>query len=155
MSGIVVLGSLHLDLMVEVEDLPSRGETARGKRMWQKFGGKGGNQALAAAGAGASVAFVGRVGSDAHGQELRSALVDAGVQVRHLVEDDSVASGMSVATIDAETEVVGGEPEDRLVLVGDHDRDPGEYRNLTQDPKYADTVAKLRRLLRRGPTVSK
>ena len=67
-----------------------------------KFGGKGGNQALAAAHAGADVLFVGAVGTDEPGRFLLAALQTAGVDTAAVQEIDGVASGMSVAISDAE-----------------------------------------------------
>jgi ribokinase len=96
MAELLVVGALHWDVVVRAPRLPRRDETLRGQAVDYRFGGKGGNQALAAAGAGASVAFAGRIGADDPGRRMRAELVAAGVDVTGL-QDGSRASGMSVA----------------------------------------------------------
>ncbi len=98
---IAVLGSLHLDLMVQAPDRPAKGETMVGSAWWQQPGGKGGNQAVAAAEAGAEVSFIGRVGRDAFGGLLRGYLAGHGVEISQVATDPTAASGMSVAIVDA------------------------------------------------------
>ena len=67
---VVVLGSINLDLVVRVSALPRPGETVLGDRLLRFAGGKGANQAVAAARLGGEVLMLGRVGSDATGDEL-------------------------------------------------------------------------------------
>jgi ribokinase len=96
---VIVCGSLHLDIVVRAPALPRVDETAVGTS-WQKVcGGKGGNQAVQAAKAGARAAFIGRVGRDEFGDVLRANLVAAGVDVSALSEDERLGSGMSVAIL--------------------------------------------------------
>lgn len=76
---VCVIGSLNLDLVARVERLPAPGETVLGSDYQEHPGGKGANQAVAAARAGARTAMVGAVGPDAAGQRLRSVLDDHGV----------------------------------------------------------------------------
>ena len=79
MSGrVIVVGSVNLDLVVTVERLPAPGETVIGGRFARHHGGKGGNQAVAAARLGAPTLFIGAVGDDAFGSEARAALVAEG-----------------------------------------------------------------------------
>ena len=66
-SAVVVVGSLHYDIMVDAPDRPRKGETVAGLSWSPKFGGKGGNQALAAEGQGVPTAMVGAVGGDDFG----------------------------------------------------------------------------------------
>lgn len=103
MTGPVVLvvGSLHYDIMVESTTLPRRDETAIGTRWYPKFGGKGGNQAVAAQTAGAPARLCGAVGDDDFGRFLRHHLQKAGVDDRFVATLPDVASGMSVAIMDA------------------------------------------------------
>jgi ribokinase len=96
MAELLVVGALHWDVVVRAPRLPRRDETLRGQAVDYRFGGKGGNQALAAAGAGASVAFAGRIGADDPGRRMRAELVAAGVDVTGL-QGGPGASGMSVA----------------------------------------------------------
>jgi ribokinase len=91
---LVVLGGLNLDLVALVERLPGPGETVLGGRFLQAPGGKGANQAVAAARLGARVAMVGKVGRDSFGRALRQSLRAAGVDtawVRGSAEPTGVA----------------------------------------------------------------
>src|SRR6266545_3875634 len=76
---IVVVGSLHFDIMVDAPDRPRKGETVTGFAWRPKFGGKGGNQAVAATEAGAEVRMAGAVGDDDFGHFLLEALWTGGV----------------------------------------------------------------------------
>lgn len=98
-SGIdvVALGSLHLDVMVRARALPRLGETMAGDAVAFEAGGKGGNQAVAAAQHGARVAMIGAIGHDVFGGMLRTYLSTNGVDMSQVAEHDGVASGMSVA----------------------------------------------------------
>ncbi|MEY4982008.1 MAG: hypothetical protein RIR62_274 [Pseudomonadota bacterium] len=87
--------------MIEADRLPRRDETAVGRRWYPKFGGKGGNQAVAAARAGVGARMVGAVGCDGFGAFLLAALDRAGVDRRFVTETDAAPSGMSVAVQDA------------------------------------------------------
>jgi ribokinase len=98
---ILTLGSLHYDIMVEADHLPRRDETAIGRRWYPKFGGKGGNQAVAAARAGATSRMIGALGQDDFAAFLRAALRQAGVDDRFVTTLPGHASGMSVAIQDA------------------------------------------------------
>ena len=89
-------GSLHHDVIVDAPGLPRADQTLTGSAVRYAFGGKGGNQAVAAARAGAEVHMAGAVGSDDAAMLLRSALDDAGVR-RSGVQTHPGASGMSVA----------------------------------------------------------
>jgi ribokinase len=88
---IVVVGSCNMDIATFVARAPERGETVTGTHTKTGPGGKGANQAIAAARLGADVSFVGAVGSDANGEALRVALVAAGVDCTHLrtVEEET------------------------------------------------------------------
>lgn len=102
MSKIAVTGSLHYDIMLDAPHRPEKGETVMGSACRYKSGGKGGNQAVAAAHAGASVRFAGAVGDDAQGQFLRDHLQQAGVEITAVSVIPASPSGMSVAITDAE-----------------------------------------------------
>ena len=101
MSRVSVVGSLHLDILVEAPRLPHSDETLPGQAWSQKCGGKGGNQAVAAARFGASCAMGGRVGDDDFGRRLRDHLKAAGVDDRCIGTDPAAGSGMSVAILEA------------------------------------------------------
>jgi ribokinase len=96
---IVVVGSLNLDLVVRVPRLPAEGETALAGSYAEHHGGKGANQAVAAARAGGDVTMVGRVGRDAAGPRLRSSLASEGVDVRHVTTSDE-PTGRALIEVD-------------------------------------------------------
>jgi ribokinase len=99
--AVLVVGSLHYDIMVEADHLPRRDETAVGSRWYPKFGGKGGNQAVAVARAGVASRMFGAVGGDDFGRFLRDRLRAEGVDDAGVIALPGVGSGMSVAIMDA------------------------------------------------------
>jgi ribokinase len=101
---IAVVGSINLDLVVAVERHPAPGETVVGGDCRQLPGGKGANQAVAAARLGAKVAMVGRVGADAQGAWLREGLWTEGVGVEHVREDRQAPTGVALIAVDARGE---------------------------------------------------
>ena len=98
-NSIVVVGSINMDLVADAPRLPAPGETILGTAFRTTPGGKGANQAIAAARAGAAVAFVGAVGDDTFALELRQTLVDAEVDTERLREVAS-PSGVAAITVD-------------------------------------------------------
>jgi ribokinase len=108
MTGIAVLGSTNMDLVAYVDRAPERGETVTGRELRTVPGGKGANQAVAAARAGGEVTMIGAVGDDEYGRELRSTLEHAGVDTdllhtaegpsgtAHIVVDDTGANSIVV-----------------------------------------------------------
>ena len=103
MSGsfdVIVCGSLHLDIMLYAPHLPRSDETVAGRSWGQQCGGKGGNQAVMAARAGARVAMIGRVGSDEFGVRLRRHLEASGVDARAVEVDPEAGSGLSAAIVE-------------------------------------------------------
>lgn len=99
MTEIVVVGSVNLDLVVGVERIPVVGETVLGGDLVQIPGGKGANQAVAAARLGRSVAMVGRVGDDDAGVTLRTSLHADGVDTTHLLDTPGVPSGIALIAV--------------------------------------------------------
>lgn len=99
---VTVFGSLHYDIMVDSPDRPRKGETLAGSAWFPKCGGKGGNQAVAAAKAGVAAAMIGAVGNDDFGRALLANLDRRGVDRRHVRTIHSAGSGMSVAIFDAD-----------------------------------------------------
>jgi ribokinase len=105
MSGrVIVVGSVNVDLVVTVERLPARGETVIGGRFARHHGGKGGNQAVAAARLGAPTTFVGAVGGDDFGDAARAALRAEGVDVANVVTLPDEATGVALILVDASGE---------------------------------------------------
>jgi ribokinase len=107
-ANVLVVGSLNRDYVVSVDRLPRPGETRLGGDLAQWCGGKGGNQAVAAALIGAGhdvrVAVVGAVGADDDGKALLQGLRDAGVDVDDVAERADVRSGVALITVDEDGE---------------------------------------------------
>jgi len=101
---IVVVGSANTDLVVRIATLPRPGETVLGGAFSQVGGGKGANQAVAAARAGGEVTFVAKVGDDAYGQAAISSYEAEGIVTTHVTTAPGVASGVALILIDAEGE---------------------------------------------------
>ena len=100
MPIVLTVGSLHYDIMVEADHLPRKDETAIGTRWYPKFGGKGGNQAVAVARAGVQSRLVGAVGDDDFGGFLLAALRKGRVDDRFVACLPGTGSGISVAIQD-------------------------------------------------------
>ncbi|RKP52566.1 ribokinase [Trinickia fusca] len=97
---VVVVGSLNMDLVARVPRLPVAGETLAGYTFTQVAGGKGGNQAVAAARLGAGVAMIGCIGRDANGASLRAGLLAEGIDCAALGESASAATGVALIVVD-------------------------------------------------------
>ena len=120
--SLLVVGALHWDVVVRAPRLPELDETLRGQEVAYQFGGKGGNQAIAAAKAGAPVNFAGRIGADAAGKSMLKQLETAGVDVSQL-QRGLGSSGMSVAIA---TE--GGDYGAVIVSAENHAFDMSEFK---------------------------
>ena len=101
MGRVIVVGSINQDITVTVDRFPRPGETLSGTSTTYRLGGKGANQAAAAAHAGATALFVGRVGGDASGIALREELREHGVDVSALRTDEETTSGIAFITVNA------------------------------------------------------
>ena len=99
---IAVVGSANLDLVVEVPRVPLVGETVLGGDLSRIPGGKGANQAVAAARLGRAVAMIGRVGDDEGGQILRDALETDGVDTSHLTTTPNTPNGVALIAVGAD-----------------------------------------------------
>ena len=97
MKKVIVFGSLNMDLTIECDQLPQAGQTVEGHGFFTNPGGKGGNQAAAAAKMGAPTYMIARVGEDLFGEEILRALTGAGVDCRYV--DKSARGGTGVAVI--------------------------------------------------------
>lgn len=107
---IIVVGSSNSDLVVHCNALPKPGETVLGGTFAPHHGGKGANQAVAAARAGAQVIFIGAHGKDAFGRAAKAALRREGIDVRHFREIEGVPSGVALI-------MVGGRSKENLIAV--------------------------------------
>ncbi|MFI0372321.1 ribokinase [Actinomadura sp. 1N219] len=96
---VVVVGSVNADLVVGVDRRPAPGETVLGSDLATHPGGKGANQAVAAARLGGRAGLVGRVGGDGHGELLRGALAADGVGLAHLATTPDAPTGVALITV--------------------------------------------------------
>ncbi|MCX8091857.1 MAG: ribokinase, partial [Verrucomicrobiae bacterium] len=99
---IVVVGSSNTDLIVRVPRIPRPGETILGGRFTTAPGGKGANQAVAAARAGARVTLIARVGRDAFGSQALAGFVRDGIDVRFVRRDPDAPSGVALIFVAAD-----------------------------------------------------
>ncbi len=109
MTRITIVGSINLDFVATAATLPAPGETVTGASLARHPGGKGANQAVAAARLGADVALVGATGDDAFGRQLREGLAAEKVDLRHVAQLVDSASGTASIT------VAGG--ENQIIVV--------------------------------------
>src|SRR5438046_2195862 len=101
---IIVIGSANTDLVVRVPKLPHPGETITGRQFPIVAGGKGANQAVAAARAGARVASVANIGQDSFGDAALRGLQREGINTRYVVRSKTCASGVALILVDARGE---------------------------------------------------
>lgn len=97
---IVVVGSLNMDLVVRIPQIPRPGETLLGGIFKTFPGGKGANQAVAAARLGAQVTMIGCVGGDAFGKEMRNTLITEGIDTTHILVQEESATGVALIQVD-------------------------------------------------------
>ncbi|MHB9130257.1 MAG: ribokinase [Armatimonadota bacterium] len=98
---IIVIGSTNTDMVVETPALPEPGETVLGGAFRMTPGGKGANQAVAAARAGGQVTFVTAVGDDTFGMESRERFVREGIETRYVFTKPGMPSGVALILVDA------------------------------------------------------
>ncbi len=110
--NILVVGSLVMDVTAVTERAPKAGETVIGTKFKSGPGGKGANQAVQCARLGANVTMVGRVGNDAFGQTLKTAVSDAGVDISHVTVDQDESTGVGHITLET-----GREPAQNRITV--------------------------------------
>jgi ribokinase len=93
---ILVIGSSNTDMIIKLERIPQPGETILGGEFSTAAGGKGANQAVAAARAGGEVTFVARVGRDMFGEKAIAGFVQDGIHVEHITRDPEAPSGVAL-----------------------------------------------------------
>jgi ribokinase len=101
MPSILVVGSLNMDLVIQMPALPRPGQTLLGGKFATFPGGKGANQAVAAARLGAQVSMVGKVGGDAFGEQMLQIIRNEGIDARFVGVDAQSATGVALITVDA------------------------------------------------------
>ncbi|MFY1663483.1 ribokinase [Pseudomonas sp. Pseu.R1] len=99
-ANVVIVGSLNMDLVTRAPRLPRAGETLAGQSFVTVPGGKGANQAVAAARLGAKVAMIGCVGNDAYGEQLRAALLAEGIDCQAVTAVAGESTGVALIVVD-------------------------------------------------------
>ena len=97
---IVVVGSINMDLVAKVSRLPRPGETVQAEQLVPCPGGKGANQAVAAARLGARSTMIGRVGDDPFGQQLVDSLISWNVNANHVQRTSQCSSGVAMIGVE-------------------------------------------------------
>ena len=114
---ILVIGSVNVDLVVRATHMPSPGQTVLGNGFVTSPGGKGANQAVAAARLGGRCRMVARVGDDAFGRQLLAGMRDEGIQCDNVMVTEDCSTGVALIIVDGHGEnsiVVAGEANYRL-----------------------------------------
>lgn len=104
MAKILVVGSINMDMVVRVPHAPMPGETVLGGDFETYPGGKGANQAVAAARMDGEVTMVGRVGSDDFGDTLIQGLVENNIKTTYVIKDSNASSGIAMIAVAADGE---------------------------------------------------
>ena len=120
MSRILVIGSSNTDMVIKTEKLPVPGETILGGTFLMNPGGKGANQAVAAARLGGKVTFVTKRGNDLFGNQAVGLLMREGIDTKYVVKDMELPSGVALITVDSSG-------ENSIVVA------PGSNGNLMQE----------------------
>jgi len=97
---ILVIGSSNTDMVIKTNNFPAPGETILGGRFLMNAGGKGANQAVAAARLGGMVTFIGKIGDDIFGKQAVQQLEDEGINVNFVAVDHENPSGVAMITVD-------------------------------------------------------
>ena len=123
-GNVCIIGSVNIDLVVTADRLPAPGETVLGGRLAIHDGGKGANQAVAAARAGARVAMVGAVGHDDHGQRALAALAAEGIDLEAVRQVDGEATGVALIAVGprGENQIVVAPGANAALVLDEDDR---------------------------------
>jgi len=99
-SSIVVIGSSNTDMVIKADHLPAAGETILGGTFFMNHGGKGANQAVAAARLGGNVIFIAKTGNDFLGQQATKIFEKENINTSHILTDPALPSGVALITVD-------------------------------------------------------
>ena len=135
MPKIVVVGSSNTDMVVQTPHIPAPGETVLGGEFIMAAGGKGANQAVAAARLGAEVTFVARVGQDVFGEQALAGFRREGLDTRHVVTDPEAVSGVALIFVDA-----GGENSIAVAPGANARLSPDDVRRAREVIEAADVL---------------
>lgn len=99
MNKVCILGSMNMDLVLKIDNIPQVGETILSKSLEKIPGGKGANQAVAARRSGAQVSMISKIGQDDNGKILRDELIKDNIDVSLVFEDEKEATGMAMIMV--------------------------------------------------------
>lgn len=124
---ITVIGSVNMDLVVQTDTFPQQGETTFGQLFTTSPGGKGANQAVAAARLGGKVQMIATVGHDAFGDELKSNLQTEGIDSKHVLKSNTTASGIA--------NILLSDGDNRIIVVpgANYDMTPKRILSLKEE----------------------
>ncbi len=103
-GNIIIIGSTNTDMVIKAPKFPIPGETILGGEFLMNAGGKGANQAVAAARLGGRVTFIGKVGNDIFGIQAKHSLQQEGINTQHIFTDETHPSGIALITVDGKGE---------------------------------------------------
>lgn len=102
MNKVCVLGSINMDLVFQIENMPKEGETILSKQFNKNPGGKGANQAVAAKRSGASVYMIGKIGNDDNGRTMVEGLENDGINTSYISIDPNEPTGMAIIMVNSQ-----------------------------------------------------
>src|SRR6201995_2421182 len=102
--GILVVGSSNTDMVIKTKNLPGPGETVLGGTFMMNAGGKGANQAVAAARLGGNIVFIAKTGEDIFGKQAIELFKQEGIDTGYIITDAESPSGVALITVDAHGE---------------------------------------------------
>jgi ribokinase len=153
---VVVLGGGNMDYLARGPSLPGPGDTVQGEAFQEAPGGKGANQAIAAARLGARVALIARLGDDARGAAVIERLTAEGVDTRHVIRDPDAPTGVAVIQVDrqGEKQILTAPGANRRLSAADAERAGAALRAarvaLFQLEAPVGTVVAAARIAREG-----
>jgi len=103
-GNILIIGSTNTDMVIKTKKFPIPGETILGGQFLMNPGGKGANQAVAAARLGGRITFIGKVGNDVFGIQAKHTLQSEGINTDYVYDDETLPSGVALITVDGEGE---------------------------------------------------
>ncbi|HOU02776.1 MAG TPA: ribokinase [Bacteroidales bacterium] len=135
MSKILVIGSSNTDMVIKTGKLPEAGETILGGTFLMNPGGKGANQAVAAARLGGKVTFITKSGKDLFGNQIIASLKKEGINTKYIIQDEELPSGIALITVDSrgENSIVVAPGSNSNLFAGDIPSDllsPGKFAIL-------------------------
>jgi ribokinase len=159
-AKIVVVGSCNMDIYAYADHLPEAGETVIGSEYWMGMGGKGANQAVAAARLGAESKMVGRMGKDVFGDQMMNTLSSYGVNCDFIQRDGSAGSGVALVIVDDQAEnIIAVVPGTNMRIT------PGDVNQSSEQLQAAaivmmqleiplDAIAETLKIARAGATLA-